>query len=731
MLLKDSEISVLIIDDSDVDRFTYERFLQSDFDRSYRFVAAETLEDGLDLWTTQNIDLALVDINLPDGSGLEFLAAIAPQHPDGRLPAIVLTGQGDERTAVQAMKLGAGDYLIKGDVNAMSLCTCVGQVYDRLALSRRLERSQQQNALISEIALRIRQSLDLGEVLDTIVREVRQFLDADRAVIYQFAADMSGTIVAEAVLPPWRSSLNTTIQDTCFQTNGFGTYLDNTSSAISDIDNAPLTDCHRQLLKNFQVRANLVKPILLNHIGLPSFNPQSFQTNPKTSQTLWGLLVVHQCRSPRNWETSDMDFLQQLSVQVAIAIQQAELYRSQQLLNASLEQEKEAVEYANRAKSEFIALTSPEIWTPINRILGLTYQALSKPDITENQHDQLAEIQGSAQLLLQVMNDFILDFSKLEVGALQLEMREFSINSILTNINNILSLKAFEKQIELSFQVGQEIPQRLIGDPLRLGQVLINLASNALQFTNAGGVQLRVEQIDRTDDRVRLRFTVRDTGTGLTADQIASLTNASRPLSLSTLPANCSGQSSALGLAICQHVLSLMGSMLKIESQVGVGSIFSAVIDLGYIADDSPALRSPSWRQCDFNVLVVDDNPLSREALVYMLESFSLRVSAVESGDTAIARLMQLKDKDETFDLIFVDWQMPGLDGLDTIQQLKTTLQSTNVPHILMVTANSRDDIRDRALETGTDVLLLKPISRSQLSQAITAAISGSFLSIK
>jgi PAS domain S-box-containing protein len=309
-------VTLLIIDDSESDRVTYLRYLQLDSENTYNIIETEMLEEGLEMWRSQQPDIVLIDLNLPDGDGLEFLEAINVDNARDRVPVIMLSGQGNEKMAVNAMKLGAADYLVKGDITAKSLTTTVKQVLRETLLSQQLRRSQQQQILISEIALRIRESLNLEDISNAIVKEVRQFINADRAAIYKFTPDMSGTIVAEDIVAPWLPCLNMQVEDTCFLENLGGAYCEGRFFVANDIYAANLTDCHIKLLERFQVRANLVVPILL--------------PNVEQQTTLWGLLILHQCSAPRIWQESDIQLLQQLSVQLAIGIKQAIAYQQVQ-----------------------------------------------------------------------------------------------------------------------------------------------------------------------------------------------------------------------------------------------------------------------------------------------------------------------------------------------------------------------------------------------------------------
>ena len=312
-----NECSILIVDDSESDRAVYVRYLQAEKNFNYQIIETDTLEAALESWERNHPDLVLLDINLPDGSGLEFLEAIAQTSATPKLPVIVMTSQTDTRALLDAMKRGASDYLFKEERNPDVFRRCVAHAINQLELSRKLTRLKKQESLSAEIALRIRAFLNLDDICQAIVTEIRAFLNTDRVIVYRFNPDMSGQIVAESVIPPWEPSLHAQVIDNCLQENQGIAYQQGKIFAVSDIYHANLTDCHVELLADFQVRANLVVPILLPHTA--------GQTNP-----LWGLLIAHECSGPRHWKTDDIEFLQRLSVQLAIAIQQSVAYEQLQ-----------------------------------------------------------------------------------------------------------------------------------------------------------------------------------------------------------------------------------------------------------------------------------------------------------------------------------------------------------------------------------------------------------------
>ena len=308
------QYTILVVDDSAEDRATYRRYLNPEAISSYKIVEAESGEDGLEQLVSLEPDLILLDYLLPDFDGLEFieeLKTILSNIP----PIIMLTGQGNEMIAVEAMKKGVKDYLSKGRLTPDILISTIKNVLQQHHLQRLLTKSFQQQQLIAETALHIRQSLDLSRILDTAVREVQLLLGCDRVIIYRFAPDMSGDVVAESVKPGWTESLGQKIIDSCFKRNGALHYEQGQTRAIDDVYAGELSKCHLALLEQFQVKANAIVPILL--------------TSPtKESSQLWGLLIAHQCSGSRHWETDEVELLDKLAVQMAIAIQQAELIDS-------------------------------------------------------------------------------------------------------------------------------------------------------------------------------------------------------------------------------------------------------------------------------------------------------------------------------------------------------------------------------------------------------------------
>ncbi|MDJ0518233.1 MAG: response regulator [Trichodesmium sp. MO_231.B1] len=1013
-------ITILLLDDSEVDRLTYIRYLKSDPHHTYCIIEAETLEEGIEMWESEEPNIALVDINLPDGDGLEFLEAIASNYSKDKLPVIVLTGLGDERVAVRAMKLGAADYLVKGDITADLLWTCVsevsvrstvitqrdlksaiirnplvvspdttvkdavtlmnqerslassaqinkdrhqgarsscvlvveenqvvgilterdvvrlsaqGQLLDSLVMSqimpdfvitlresdftnlffaidmlqqhrirhlpilddqehlvglltheslrqvcqptdllqarlvrevmnhevvcatpetsvlaiaqlmaeqrisciaivepggttakplqipvgmlterdivkfqalglnlenctaeavmskpilaikpdisvwsvqqimeeqniRRLVVTGEQGELLGivtqtnvlqainppevhklmevleqrvvrlekerikllesrtteleslledrtavlrtkiekekslmTVTEKIRSSWDLQSILDTTVQEFRLLLQCHRAIIYQFCPESSDAVVAESIAEGERSLLDLELDPVWVTPEWMEHYRLGKILVVDDLNKSQLT-----LEKPSNIRSAMVVPIMVE-------------------KQLWGLMLASH-RHTYKWTTDGIDLVQRLSVHIAIAIQQAKAYQK-------MREAKETAEYANRAKSEFLALISHEIRTPMNGILGLTHLVQQTP-LQPNQQDYLNKIKSSAQSLLEIIND-ILDFSKIEAGKLELESIPFELDDILNSINNILGLKTVEKGIELIFKVGDDVPRYLIGDSLRLTQVLMNLASNAVKFTETGFVTIAVELLSCTDETVRLKYQVQDTGMGINQSQIETLFQ-----SFTQVDASISRKygGTGLGLAICKGLVNMMGGNIGVESELGKGSTFHFELEFGYSREPSETYGSSlssNLGETQFsslvkleeiqgaNILLVEDNAVNQQIAQELLRRVGLNVDCATNGKEAIALVQEL-----SYDLILMDIRMPEMDGLEATKIIRCLGEENNsetkwlatVP-IIAITANAMDIDRTKSSEAGMNGHLSKPVNPRKLYETL------------
>jgi len=598
-------------------------------------------------------------------------------------------------------------------------------ISDRKLAEEALRESAQREQAIARTIERMHQSLDIATIFNTTTAELQQTLKCDRVVIYRFNLDWSGEFVAESVSPGWtplipeqlpeqlgdRHEPNNlvadssctaktlpgsplTVLDTYIQETQGGVYSQGALYCMTeDIYNARFTPCYLKLLEQFQARAYVIAPIFC-------------------SNQLWGLLASYQNSTPRTWREAEINIALQISTQLGVALQQAQLLEATQQQGVQLQQAALAAEAANRAKSTFLANMSHELRTPLNAILGFSQLMRHSTNLNPQEQENIRIINRSGEHLLNLINQ-ILDLAKIEVGRITLNPTDFELRILLNEIEEMFQLQALEQQLSLIVDCSEHLPQYVRTDVVKLRQVLMNLLSNAVKFTKEGGISLKVKQ-QTTDNQqqITIRFEVEDTGFGMAPDELGQLF---QPF-VKTKTGEASHKGTGLGLAISQQFVHLMGGCITVNSQVGCGTIFRfeipvSAVDAAVIKPKQPLRQVIALEpnQPRYRILIVDDREDNRQLLLKLLNRFEFEIAEASNGIEAIEIWSSFEPH-----LIFMDLRMPVMDGYEATQRIKANTKG-QATAIVAVSGNNVDAAGTVILSSGCDDFIRKPFREAEI----------------
>lgn len=620
--------------------------------------------------------------------------------------------------------------------------TLESEVKERRAAETAIRLMAERERATTQVILQMRQSLELSLIFEATTAELRRVIQCDRVLIYQFKPDWSGEVVAESVAEGWKGLLAQQPQDPTLTQKTIeepgcaiaddktpaplieDTYLQATEGAIyrhknsyrcvSDIYQTNFSPCYLQFLETLQARAYVIAPIFCGN-------------------QLWGLLAVYQNQGPRQWQAAEVQIATQISNQLGVAVQQAELFVRTQQQAEELRQAKEAADAASRAKTDFLANMSHELRTPLNAILGFTQLMQRDPSFPPQQKRYIEIINQSGEHLLGLIND-VLEMSKIEAGRLSLYETEFSIYKLLHGLESMLQLKAQAKGLDLQFICDPAVSEFIKTDEKKLRQVLINLLGNAIKFTESGRVVLRVKSHPMHPER--LTFEVEDTGPGIAAEEMGNLFQAFQQ----TQSGQQSKDGTGLGLRISQSFVELLGGGITVNSKLGQGSCFSFYIR--FCPAESKAITAVSHlnkviaiapNQPQYRLLIVEDSPANRLLLSKILTQLGFEVREAENGQIGFELWQQWQP-----DFVFMDMHMPVLNGYETTRQIREWEQKFNAERspqqqprstkIVAITASAFAEQRQNSMIAGCDDFISKPFQRGEIFETLTKYLGVQYL---
>jgi two-component system sensor histidine kinase/response regulator len=684
------QYAILVVDDTPQSLQLLTRLLE---ERGYLVHPASDGFQALQIVAAKKPDLILLDVRMPDWDGYEVCRRLKSREQNRGIPVIFISALDDAIEKVEGFKVGGVDYITKPFEPEEVLARVAMHLNLRRMRDRLQKAYQQMETKVQERTVQLElanQALRESERrFKTIFEEMQECY---------LLTEMDGTILL--------------VNPATVQTLGYGS-----PEELIGKDIAATLYAHPQDRETLKSEIGSKGRLKNYEIEFKRKNGEHLISDNSIR------LVTGSDGQPLALEGLFRDTTERKRAEEELKNHRDHLEELVAARTAELTVAKEQAESANQAKSEFLARMSHEIRTPINAVIGLTKLVL-KSQLDSQQRDYLGKVAIASKNLLEIIND-ILDFSKVEAGRLELERVPFHLGEVMDQLNDIFSDQMAKKDLELILALAPDVPRQLVGDPVRLTQVLSNLIHNAVKFSDCGEILVAAvldTGIPADRGQAALTFSVRDTGIGIAANVLPTLFE---PFTQADAYLTRRHEGTGLGLAICRRLVELMGGRILAESEPGRGSTFAFTVFLEARPQQEPLLP-PAAALHGLKALVADDSPTVCQVLGEMLTSAGFEVSAVDRGEKALEELQRAAAA-RPYQLVLVDWKMPGLDGFETARRIRAwqseatgiERQEPGIPIIIMITAYGREIMQDRSIPVSNAVLLQKPVKASQLINTI------------